>query len=341
MARRTPRMAATRVVWWARRSRRPRCRVAAQAATVGRAATAPARGRRLCFAAPRRRRHRHGRARRRTGAGAARADGRAGRDRDAEVRGLRAPQVPDVLRLRDRTRRRPADLRRSGRGQPPDRLPVDAGVRRSAVCVGSARLPKRVRDRICRPPHSDRCPRLAHRRAPSSARAPGSDTSSPRGRSAATAASTTRLLRSTTRRDASSPSPTPSGSSCETPPPSAAEPLDSCRLCSRWCQGCVHPIMVSISRSSEAERRHACCVSSTSHLALIQPCSGQCFGTNAGIPWSNWVTTVSESKAATARARLLEAEAVAQTLGHWIESQPAIWVTSCKAISRPLSPVRD
>ena len=38
---------------------------------------------------------------------------------------------------------------------------------------------------------------------------------------------------------------------------------------------------------------------------------------------------------------LLRAEAVAQTLGHWIESQPAIWVTSCKAISRPLSPVRD
>ncbi len=35
------------------------------------------------------------------------------------------------------------------------------------------------------------------------------------------------------------------------------------------------------------------------------------------------------------------AEAVAQTLGHWIESQPTIWVTSCKAISRPLSPVRD
>ena len=34
-------------------------------------------------------------------------------------------------------------------------------------------------------------------------------------------------------------------------------------------------------------------------------------------------------------------EAVAQTLDHWIESQPAIWVTSCKAISRPLSPVRD
>ena len=34
-------------------------------------------------------------------------------------------------------------------------------------------------------------------------------------------------------------------------------------------------------------------------------------------------------------------EAVAQTLGHWIESQPTIWVTSCKAMSRPLSPLRD
>ena len=141
-------------------------RVAAQAATVGRAATPPARGRRLCLAAARRRRHRHGRAWRRRGAGPARADGRAGRDRDAQVRGLRAPQVPDLLRLRDRTRRRPADLRRSGRGQPAHRLPVDAGVRRSPVCVGSARLPKRVRDRIRRPPRSDRCPRLAHRRAP-------------------------------------------------------------------------------------------------------------------------------------------------------------------------------
>ena len=52
-------------------------------ATVGRA-YAPARGRRLCFAAQRRRRHCHGHACRRTGAGAARADGRGGRDRDAE-----------------------------------------------------------------------------------------------------------------------------------------------------------------------------------------------------------------------------------------------------------------
>ena len=56
-----------------------------------------------------------------------------------------------------------------GRGQRPHRLPVDAGVRRSGACVGSARLPKRVRDRVCRPPHADRCPRLAHRRAPRAA----------------------------------------------------------------------------------------------------------------------------------------------------------------------------
>ena len=71
---------------------------------------------------------------------------------------------------------------------------------------------------------------LSSPRSPSSsvsARAPGSDTSSPRGRSAAMAGSTTRLLLSTTRRDASSRSPTRSGSSYETPPRSAAEPLDS------------------------------------------------------------------------------------------------------------------
>ena len=51
--------------------------------------------RRLGFPAQRRRCDRHGRARRRAGAGPAGADGRAGRDRDAQVRGLRAPQVPD------------------------------------------------------------------------------------------------------------------------------------------------------------------------------------------------------------------------------------------------------
>ena len=103
-------------------------RVAGQAATLGRAAAAPARGRRLCFAAQRRRRHRHGRARRRPGAGPARPDGRGDRDRDAEVWGLHAPQVPDLLHLRDGARRRPADLRQSGRGQGADRLPVDAAV---------------------------------------------------------------------------------------------------------------------------------------------------------------------------------------------------------------------
>ena len=55
---------------------------------------------------------------------------------------------------------------------------------------------------------------------------------------AATAGSTTRLLRSTTRRDASSPSPTHSGSSCETPPRSAAEratPPIVLSLVSRLC----------------------------------------------------------------------------------------------------------
>ena len=76
-----------------------------------------------------------------------------------------------------------------------------------------------------------RAPRsLSSPRSPSSSvsgRAPGSGTSSARGRSAATAASTTPLLRSTTPRDASSPSPTPSGSSCETPPLSADEPSES------------------------------------------------------------------------------------------------------------------
>ncbi len=180
MARRTPRMAAIPVVWWARRSRRPQCtcrrssrhrwtcRYAASARTTA-----------LSHTAARRRRNRHGRAWRRPGAGPARADGRAGRDRDAQLRGLRAPQVPDLLRLRDRTRGRPADLRRSGRGQPADRLPVDAGVRRSPVCVGSARLPKRTRSNLS----TTALRSLSSPRSPSSsvnARAPGSDTSSPR-----------------------------------------------------------------------------------------------------------------------------------------------------------------
>ena len=74
---------------------------------------------------------------------------------------------------------------------------------------GSARLPKRVGDRVCRPPRSGS---LSSPRSPSSfesGRAPGSGTSSPRGRSPATVASITRLLLSTTRRDAFSPSPTP------------------------------------------------------------------------------------------------------------------------------------
>ena len=153
-------------------------------ATVGRA-YAPARGRRLCFAAQRRRLHCHGHACRRTGAGAARADGRGGRDRDAEGTWAHRPQVPDLLRLRDGTRRWPADLPGRVGDSPLIASPVDAGVRRSAACVGSGRLPKRVRDRVCRPPRSDRCPPPRSPSSSVSGHAPGSGTSS-RGRSAAT-----------------------------------------------------------------------------------------------------------------------------------------------------------
>ena len=53
-------------------------------------------------------------------------------------RGLRAPQVPDLLRLRDGTRRWPADLPGRVGDSPLIASPVDAGVRRSAACVGSA-----------------------------------------------------------------------------------------------------------------------------------------------------------------------------------------------------------
>ena len=92
-------------------------------------------------------------------------DGRGGRDCDAEVCGVRAPQVPDVFVC--------GTAREDG-------LRIYAGrVGDSALiaspwtpqsddpaCVGGARLPKRVRDRICRPRHADRCPRVADRRAP-------------------------------------------------------------------------------------------------------------------------------------------------------------------------------
>jgi len=111
-------------------------------------------------------------------------------------------------------------LRAERGGWPPDRLIVDAAVRRSAVRVGGARLPQHVRDRISRPPHSDRCPGLAHGRAPSAAPRRGAARHRRVAGSAVRAASTTRPLRSTTTRDASWPSP-PSGSSCEIPPPSA------------------------------------------------------------------------------------------------------------------------
>jgi len=60
--------------------------------------------------------------------------------------------------------------------------------------------------------------------------APGSGMSSPRGRSPARAASTTRLLRSTTRPDASLPLPTPCGLSCPTPTRSGADPSEKVGL---------------------------------------------------------------------------------------------------------------
>ena len=177
-------------------------------ATVGRA-YAPARGRRLCFAAQRRRRHCRGHACRRTGAGAARADGRGGRDRDAEGAWAHRPQVPDLLRPRDGTRRWPADLPGRVGDSPLIASPVDAGVRRSAACVGQCSTAQaRWRSSLS----TTALRSLSSPRSPSSfvsGRAPGSGTSSPRGRSPATVGGTTRLLLSTTRRDAFSPSPTP------------------------------------------------------------------------------------------------------------------------------------
>ena len=58
----------------------------------------------------------------------------------------------------------------TARSSPPPWTPES---RRSAACVGSARLPKRVGDRVCRPPRSDRCPRLAYPSSSVSGRAPG------------------------------------------------------------------------------------------------------------------------------------------------------------------------
>jgi hypothetical protein len=113
------------------------------------------------------------------------------------------------------------------------------------------------------------CPSVSaiESRSPSSSvsgHARGSRWSSSRGRPAATAASSTRLLRSTTRRDASSPSATPSGSSPETPPRSAAEPLRFATDCALavFNMAVGTSIMVSIGRSSEAETRHVCSAAS-------------------------------------------------------------------------------
>jgi hypothetical protein len=135
-------------------------------------------------------------------------------------------RFPTCFVCRDRARRRPADLRRSCRGQPARRLPWtpesdDPLFAWAVLDCPSAYAFESVG-------HRAQIVVLASLTSSSvSAHAPGSDTSSPRGRSAATAGSTTRLPRSTTRRDASSRSPTHSGSSYETPPRSAAEPLAS------------------------------------------------------------------------------------------------------------------
>ena len=120
-------------------------RVAAQAATVGRAANAPARGRRLCLAAPRRRRHCHGHACRRTAQAPP-----APTVEEAEIATLSyvgfRPQVPDLLRLRDGTRRWPGiyPVGSGTAGSSPPRGRRSPTIR----CLrGSPRLPERVGDR--------------------------------------------------------------------------------------------------------------------------------------------------------------------------------------------------
>ena len=202
------------VDWWARRSRRHRsvCRCVNRRRwsryCAGAKMTALFRCSTAMTSSPRVRP-------RRTGARAASADGRGGRDRDAEVRGLRAPQVPDVFCLRDGARGR----LRIYAGQVGDgQLIASPWTPQSDIrclCGRCSTAQARTRSRLSNHRTQIVVLGLAHRRAPSARRARGSGTSSPRGRWAVRGGSTSRLLRSTTRRGASSPSPTPSGSSCD------------------------------------------------------------------------------------------------------------------------------